>query len=187
MVSIILLTATFTHKGIRQSHLAFKEKSDLWIAEWLTGRTDPLKSMTALGRVGQLKLSDKILFRIEPKEGTAFPALLHEASYDLPGNLRPIEWSVLDRSFETRPHENDFTWRFSDKSEDEQTAKIYLEFKKQRSLIPVPAALTEIHELPALEVKSNRYGAIQGTGLVPDTSYEIKYRAEKVGQVYQYW
>jgi transglutaminase-like putative cysteine protease len=184
MVSIILLTSTFTHKGIRQSHLAFKEKSDQWIAEWLAGRTDPLKSMTALGRVGQLKLSDKILFRIKPKEGTEFPALLHEASYDLPGNLRPIEWSVLDRSFETRPHEKDFTWRFSDKSENEQTAKIYLEFKKEHSLVPVPAALTEIHELPALEVKSNRYGAIQGSGLVPDPSFEIKYRAGNTLSLY---
>jgi transglutaminase-like putative cysteine protease len=176
MASIILLTATFTHKGIRQSHLAFKAKSDQWIANWLASRTNPLKSTTALGRVGQLKLSDKILFRIEPEQGARFPDLLHEASYDLPGNLRPIEWSVLDGSFETRPHANDFTWRFSDKSGNEKTARIYLEFERDRSLVPVPAALTEIHELPALEVKSNRYGAIQGTGLVPDSSFEIKYR-----------
>jgi transglutaminase-like putative cysteine protease len=176
MVSIILLSATFTHKGIRQSHLAFKAKTEQWIANWLASRTDPLKSMTSLGRVGQLKLSDKILFRIEPEQGSGFPDLLHEASYDLPGNLRPMEWSVMDRSFETMPHENDFTWRFSDKSGIEKTAKIYLEFEREHSLVPVPAALTEIHELPALEVKSNRYGAIQGSGLVPDPSFEIKYR-----------
>lgn len=184
MVSIILLIATFTHQGIRQSHLAFKAKSDQWIANWLASRTDPLKSTTALGRVGQLKLSDKILFRIEPEQGTGFPDLLHEASYDLPANLRPIEWTVMDRSFETRPHENDFTWRFSDKSGNEQTAKIYLEFDKQYSLVPVPAALTEIHELPALEIKTNKYGAIQGSGLVPDPSFEIKYRPGNTHSLY---
>ncbi len=177
MISMVLLSATFTHLGMRQAHLAFKTISDQWIANWLAQRTDPLKSMTALGRVGKLKLSDEIIFRIEPLDGNSFPKLLHEASYDLPGKLRPIEWTVMDSSFRTLPHENDFTWRFSGQSANESAAKIYLEFERERSLIPVPVSLTEIHELPAREVKSNRYGAIQGSGLVPGPSFEIKYRS----------
>ena len=42
-------------------------------------------------------------------------------------------------------------------------------------MIPVPATLTEIDDLPALDVNSNRYGTIQGIGLVPSPAYNIKY------------
>lgn len=176
IAAFILVISTFTQHGIRQSHLAFKAKTEQWIARWLSKITDPLKSTTALGKVGQLKLSDAIIFRIKPVDAGGFPDLLHEASYDLPGNLRQLEWTVMDRAFEAVPHVNDFTWRFSEATQDERAAIIYKEFDTGRALIPVPAALSQIRELPALELKSNRYGAVQGSGLEPGPSFEIKYR-----------
>ena len=175
VVSITFLVAGFTHQMIREAHLAVKAKTEQWIAAWIMQRTDPLKTRTALGKVGRLKLSDSILFRIKPIGGQGFPSLLVEASYDHPSTGASMEWAVWETNFTSVPHEDDFTWRFADASPGETAAKIYLEFNRERSLVPVPASLSEIHDLPALEVKLSKYGAIQGSGMVPSPSFEIKY------------
>ncbi|MBQ73721.1 MAG: hypothetical protein CMQ20_01710 [Gammaproteobacteria bacterium] len=177
-VAVTFVSAGFTHQTIREAHLAVKAKTEQWIANWLMQRTDPLKTRTALGKVGQLKLSDSILFRIKTNNGRHFPSLLQEASYNHPSNSASMEWDAWDTSFKNVTHEDDFTWRFSDPSPEESGARTYLEFDRERSLVPVPASLSEIHDLPALEVKLNKYGTIQGAGLVPSPSYEIKYALE---------
>ena len=43
----------------------YKEKTEQLIAQWISRRTDPLKTRTAIGQLGQMKLSDAIAFRIE--------------------------------------------------------------------------------------------------------------------------
>ncbi|MCZ6502918.1 MAG: transglutaminase-like domain-containing protein [Gammaproteobacteria bacterium] len=174
-VCITFISAGFTHQVIREAHLVVKAKSEQWIANWITQRTDPLKTRTALGKVGRLKLSDSILFRIKPIGDQSFPDLLHEASYDYSSTGTSMEWAVWKTSFSAVPHEDDFTWRFSDTSPEENAARIYLEFSRESSLVPVPVSLSEIHNLPALEVKLNKYGAIQGNGLVPSPYFDIKY------------
>ncbi len=177
-VAVTFISAEFAHQTIRGTHLAIKAKTEQWITNWLMQRTDPLKIRTALGKVGQLKLSDSILFRIETSEGHHFPSLLQEAIYNHPSSGFSMEWDAWETNFNNVTHEDDFTWRFSDRSAEESSAKIYLEFDRERSLVPAPASLSEIHDLPALEVKLNKYGTIQGTGLVPSPSYEIKYALE---------
>ncbi len=174
--TIVIVTASFTHQGLRASHLALKAKTDQWIANWLSHRTDPLRTRTALGKVGQMKLSDAIRFRIDASGELPFPSLLHEASYNYPGQEGSLEWAIWDPKFNTIEHADDFIWRFGDdRKEVEGSAKLYIEFDRKHALIPVPASLTEINDLPALDVKSNRYGTIQGTGLVPSPAYKIKY------------
>ncbi len=172
-ITIAILTGSFTHQFIRESHLAFKAKTEQWIARWLARRTDPLKTRTAFGKVGQLKLSDSILFRIQSAGG--IPNLIHEASYDHVDDGDGMNWSIWDPGFETVNHEDDFRWRFAPRSEHEGLARVFLEFDREYSLVPVPAALSEISDLPALDVKMNAYGAIQGTGLVPSPYYDIRY------------
>ncbi len=178
------LFANLTHLGLRQSHLALKARSEQWIANWLAQRTDPLRTTTALGKVGQLKLIDKIIFRVKPDTPGQIPGLLHEASYDLPEKRSLVQWSVMERAFDEVSHHDDFTWRFAAQSNTEKSITIYKEFDSERSLIPIPTSLTEVHNLPALELRKNRYGAIQASGLVPSPSFEIRYDPTSNGSLF---
>ncbi|MDE0989424.1 MAG: transglutaminase domain-containing protein [Pseudomonadales bacterium] len=173
----ILLAATAFHHGIRNTHLGIKKQTELWIANWISQRTDPLKTRTALGKVGQLKLSDSIAFRIKPSSGKPdFPSLLVEAVYNTSSGT---EWEVFDPRFDTVKHEDDFTWGFSDTvSYPHPESKIYLEFDRDRSLIPVPSQLVELNELPATDVSMSTYGALQGIGLIPAPHYRVRYDNE---------
>lgn len=53
------------------------------VVDFITGETDPAKSITAIGEIGELKLSNRILFRIktDPKNVPDNGLLLREASY----------------------------------------------------------------------------------------------------------
>ncbi len=52
-----------------------------WMSRFFHGRTDPLQSMTAMGDIGELKLSSEIVIWLEPQDPTHVPAYLREASY----------------------------------------------------------------------------------------------------------
>ena len=176
-VCAIFLSATAFHYGIRSAHLGIKKQTELWIANWISQRTDPLKTRTALGKVGQMKLSDAIEFRIQPTSGKPdFPSLLIEAVYNTSSDT---DWEVFDARFETVEHTDDFLWRFTDLvSFRFPESRIYLEFDRERSLVPVPSQLVELNQLPATDISMSAYGAIQGIGLIAAPHYRVRYDTE---------
>ena len=172
---LVLVSATALHNGIRSTHLGIKAKAEQLIAQWIARYTDPLKTRTAIGRLGQLKLSDAIAFRIEPLSTEPdFPPLLQEAAYNSP---TAAEWEVFDPRFRAKEKTDDYNWDFLDPPSPEYlSAKIYLEFDRARALIPAPPELTEIRGLPAKFLKQSLYGTIQATGLIPAPHYLVSYR-----------
>ncbi len=176
VVVLTILAASLTHQSLRAAHLGLKSITDRWIANWILQRTDPLHTRTALGKVGRMKLSDAILFRLQGSGKV--PKLLVEASYDDPGDTDSLSWSVWDPSFSKVPHADDFTWRFHEPVPSEEVVRVYLEFDRDHALVPVPSGLSELQDLPALEVLKNPYGAVQGSGLVPSPSFKMRYSSK---------
>lgn len=174
-MSIVVLSATLFHHAQRDAHHALKAKTAAWIQTWIDRRTDPFKTRTALGQVGKLKLSDAIAFRIEPSSGEPdFPPLLREAAYNA---ATATDWEVFDRRLAEHKEVDDYLWAFTPGPQDlYPEAKIYLEFDRDQSPIPVPAELTEINQLAANTLKKSRYGTIQGLGLIPAPFYRVRYQ-----------
>jgi hypothetical protein len=52
-----------------------------WISRLFLRRTDAEQSFTAIGQIGYLKLSPRIVIRLKPKDGSLPPEYLREASY----------------------------------------------------------------------------------------------------------
>ncbi len=173
-LSLVFLAATAMHTGIRGAHLSLKKQTELWIANWIAERTDPLKTRTALGKVGQLKLSDAIAFRIAPASGEPdFPARLMEAVYNTSSGT---DWEVFNPQFANIDHADDFTWRFiGDPVDSYPKARIYLEFDREKSLIPVPMEVVEVDELPATDLSVSEYGSVQGVGLIRAPYFQVRY------------
>jgi transglutaminase-like putative cysteine protease len=178
-MSIVFLSASALHYGIRGAHLGIKAKTGEWIADWISQRTDPLKTSTAIGQLGRLKLSDAIYFRIEPTSGRPdFPPLMREATYNYPSTTN---WEVFDPRFPPVEEVDDFRWEFAEQPGFVYPeAFVHLEFDRDNALVPVPPDLSEINELSAtLGLRMSAYGSIQGTGLVPAPYYRVRYDGEK--------
>ena len=68
-------------RGVGRLYRLFDNYNAQWLSRTTGGGADPMQSKTALGHIGRLKTSSKIVIRLEPKEGSRAPALLREASY----------------------------------------------------------------------------------------------------------
>lgn len=179
LLSFSFLMAFGLQKGIRESHLELKQRAQIWLTNWVQQRNNPAKYLSAIGSVGQLKVSDKILFRVKSPNNDAIPSLLQETSYDLPsGN----DWGIMEKEFSTVDHLDDFKWQIADRGEmpgkekSEHELEIYLEFYTENAIVPLPPGTTLIDDLPALEIRQNYYGTIQAKGLVPSPRYKIQLR-----------
>ncbi|MBD3646778.1 MAG: hypothetical protein HUJ31_04845, partial [Pseudomonadales bacterium] len=156
------------------AHEALKERSARWVAAWLRNRVDPMRTTTSMGEIGERKLSDAILFRVQGMDGDHAPRLLQEASYDLPSGT---DWMAMTPSFETVPHADDFIWHIGEPGPGDRNANIYLEFSRSHALVPVPPGVTRVVDLPAQNIRASQYGSIQGAELVPSPRYQVSFNA----------
>lgn len=67
--------------GIVQAQRSIQNFNAQWMAKFFGQRVDALQSMTSMGRIGQMKLSAKIVVWLEPKNLGHAPSYLREASY----------------------------------------------------------------------------------------------------------
>ena len=88
-LSLAGVAGYYGYHGLRELSALVEEKSLDWFSDW---DTDPFRGHTAIGDVGELKLSDRIEFRVNA-DG---PLLLHQASYDL---YQGRNWTASMRKF----------------------------------------------------------------------------------------
>src|SRR2546422_6362139 len=80
------------HVALHRVQQTLEEMAFEYISSLVRRDTDPFRSATAIGRLGRLKLSDRILLRVEPAAGQGAPILLREASYNV---YKPPAWFAL--------------------------------------------------------------------------------------------
>lgn len=171
IICLAFLLGQQIHIGLAAAQAALKAQSERWVANWIMRRIDPLHTATAIGQIGRLKLSDRIVFRIDSGDA-GFPRLLREAAYDFP-TLN--NWEVNQPSFAVIPQADDFRWRLQPALPAEHEATVYLEFDRHHALVPLPAGIAEVDQLPALNLRRNDYGAIQASDIIPSPSFTIRY------------
>lgn len=129
--------------------------------------TDPFQSSTAFGRLGQLKLSDRILLRVEPGPESRPPILLREASYNL---YDASVWFATDAAFTPVHAEADGeTWKFAPGRPLGPAIGVAAYLNRGRGVLPLPNGAYAIERLAVVRVSRNSLGAVQvdeGLGLV---------------------
>ena len=153
-----------------------------WLARFMRRGGDPAQSRTAFGHVGLLKNSGRIVIRLEPKDGTAAPTYLREASYRF---YRSPSWSAGSSRDdftgvpEEQPPINSGNWTLLPGRTNTHRVNIacYLEGSRNgqpAGLLPLPAGVGRMEKLPAYVLAYNTAGTVlaDGPGLVIfDTLY----------------
>jgi len=134
--------------------------------EWLAGgggRTDPYRSMTDIGAIGELKLSRRIVLRVEADPGLKRPILLHRASYD---DYVGGTWVARNARFAPLAPEGDApagaarAWKLNDAREPPLPITVH-DDSDGNPVLSLPANTVRIEGLAASEVKLNALGAVQ--------------------------
>jgi protein-glutamine gamma-glutamyltransferase len=145
-----------------------------WIARFMRQKFDAAQNMTSMGQIGQLKLSPQIVIRLETKNGAEPPEYLREASYVTYRSPKQ-SWHVgsARNEFEILQAEtNETTWILLPRKTNTSSVNIacYLngwsrELDTPDGLLPLPAGSGRLENLPVVQLKTSRNGAVLAAGL----------------------
>jgi len=174
LAAVIGLGFTSQH-GIGELQRVLEGYNAQWMSSLIRQRTDASQSMTAIGRIGKLKLSSRIVIRLEPKNGSRPPDYLREASYRSYHPQGQVWYSGNARNDYTDiGHEpgNDFFWTLLAGKTNMSVVNIasYLDGRSQdtgdpEGLLPLPTGCSRLEKLPVFSLKINKTGAVIASGL----------------------
>lgn len=140
-------------------------------AAWLQDRFadfDPYRSSTALGDIGSLKVSERIVLRLKPPPDDRGPWLLRAASYNTYFDgvwlARGVRFARLE------PWGDGGEWRLHPPPPGEsRRLDITLELRRGTGMLPLPVDVWRLTRLPVGELQLGSLGALKasdGPGLI---------------------
>ncbi len=119
---------------------------------------DPDLATTAIGSIGRIKFSDRIMLRVKTRAPLAGMLLLREATYD---SYDYGMWSNQKSRFAAIDADISGTrWKLSDrKPDDALTISTYM--GRDAGVIPLPHGVTAIRQVAATEISRNPMGAVK--------------------------
>ncbi|MBT7409059.1 MAG: transglutaminase domain-containing protein [Methylococcales bacterium] len=174
---IILVAIGFSywgHHGLKQLSEYLQDKAVEWLDNTIM---DPFESSTSIGKIGDLKLSDKIVFRVKAHA----PLLLHQASYD---RYFGHEWYASKLSF--KPFGNKKINSTGHQSASPLTSRMQLEIYQtfsHDSILALPDGVTAIDGLGDTELRQTQLGAVKILKPPSYAKYQVLYTGKRQNKV----
>lgn len=176
--SLILAVSWFGyegHKGLHRLQGHLESGVMQWVTRWMNREVDPNKSYTRIGRIGDMKLSGKILMRVKPLQGPV-PGLIRDSAYSI---FHRQHWNAgKDREFSSAfPEEDTTTWTLEAEQQRTNSIRISAYLNRGKGILTLPAGTWQLADLFVGELNRNRYGVVQivqGPGLV---QYQARFGA----------
>jgi hypothetical protein len=178
--ALLLSAIGFGYLGHLGLH-ALQGQVETVLIRWMTDSAggadaDPARSHTAIGRIGTLKLSDTILFRVKLPAGE--PALLlHDASYTRYGSA---VWSAGDPDAQTlQPDPDGTTWPLGD-GYPARRLTILAPLRAGQGTLALPAGTTRITGLRVGRLERTRLGVVRASQGPTLVEYQTAYSPERI-------
>lgn len=129
---------------------------------------DPYRSRTAIGSVGEIKQSGRVVLRLKKSGPGPVPPLLRDAAFD---SYTAGEWRAREAPFSpSSPVPGGWTI-----SAGTGAARFtgYSYFERGRGLLPLPGGARQVKGLPAEDVGVNRLGTVHVDGAPARALYEV--------------
>jgi len=174
---LIFLTVIVLAYAGQLGLVRLNQQVQIWSSEYMDTlfqtQRDPLRSRTAMGAIGELKLSNKIVMRV--KTDNSQPILLQEAVYDV---FYDNHWFSRQRKFDGLTRQTgENRWLISTPIADnfENTLTIYRSTDDHQSLLARPLSLSEIYTPMPVVLSMNNIGSIK-VEYTPDLfEYRVHY------------
>lgn len=147
------------------------------VIDWLDPRdSDPYRATTAIGHIGRLKTSDRIVLRVKLPQQVNGSLLLREASYN---SYSSGIWRATGDHFRAVAETpSPGSWQLGEAGAPELSVKVSGYLRSGRGLVAVPNGSYRIENLPAEFVKRNGYGAIEAENGPAVVSYTARFRPD---------
>jgi hypothetical protein len=155
-------------RGVGRIYRLFDNYGGAWFSRVGGSRSNPMESKTALGQLGRLKGSSKIVIRLETRDGGPAPALLREASYRTWKTQVWYAETARDRFENVFEETNHTSWVLLPGQTNSASVNIACFLPGRSALLPLPTGCGRLENLSAFLVQKSGLGAVlaEGPGLV---------------------
>jgi hypothetical protein len=163
-LAVAIGSGYFGQQGVGQLQHYIENFNGEWLANWSHSRSDPSHSKTALGAVGRLKQSGRIVIRIKAEANT--PALLlREATYY---QYKSETWYAdpTGQGFDSVREEltNKDSYVLSPGNVSLPNLNIACYLSGGNALLPLPLGCTRLDNCPVFSLSKNRLGTVLASG-----------------------
>ena len=175
-ISAALVLAFAIQLGMQAAYRYAEGGLSYWFNQFTWGQTNPVKTRTAIGHIGRLKLSDRIQVRVKAPLSIPLPLYLHEASYN---EFNLGAWSAPEtKPAVVDPLPQSQHWAISDPGESTPyRIEITSLHKKDLGVQPLPVGTTRVTGTEIIELQRNALG----TTLLEAIPGQLRYRADYLG------
>jgi hypothetical protein len=174
LMSLALAAGLITQVGLREVQGKLGELAVELLSGWFASDTDPFRASTALGDLGRLQLSDRILYRLQAAPPLERPLLLRSASYDryLDGT-----WLSRQQGFTPLPASAPQSWQWA---AGDQTGSRLLwiggRHPQEQGLLHLPLGAWRLDQLPVARLERHPLGALRTSDGPRWLKYRISYQ-----------
>ena len=161
------------HVGLAAGQRELERRAQAFFLNWIRrGEIDPYRSTTAIGDVGEIKLADRIVMRLDSGAAARLPMLLRQASYNL---YAAPAWVAVDAPFvRVQPEADGATWQLRRDTDPPGRVTIAAYLERGRGMLALPNGAARLDELMVVGLSQNRLRAVrveEGLGLVTYTAH----------------
>jgi hypothetical protein len=161
------------HVGLHRLQLVLEEKGLEWTSDFNQQDSDPSKTHTAIGEIGSLKPSGRIVFRVKPDGQEKFSMLLREGAYNR--FLSPL-WAAVDaRSTAVQSDSYSTSWRLKNGSTDGRAITVSAHHHQGQGLLKLPDGAFRINSPTVVSMERNRFGTVKVKGDTEFVAYQVEF------------
>ena len=174
---VLLLVATALgtvgHIGIHQFQLSLARNTAKFFYGFYRPHTDPNQVSTAIGDIGSVKQSNKIVLRVKSVPQQSAPKLLQTAVYN---KYSSGLWVAAKPNFvPVKPGKDETTWTLNDSSAKSSKITVSESMDEGSTLLKLPYGSLNVARLPVEKIQQNQYGTVQIYSDESFLAYQIKY------------
>ena len=180
LLVVVMAGGYFGHQAVLKIRWMLEPVFVAWFQDSAWVNRSPFRGHTAIGAIGNLKLSERIVLRVKPDGEQSYPTLLRDAVYQ---TFNRNIWISRTHTFEDLEAISEGTvWPLHAGQEPGKRVDISAYLKRGRGLITVPRGAFRVEQLGVEDLGLSPLGVLQtrrGPGLVnyvvrynPDSSYD---------------
>ncbi len=165
-LSAVVIAGFDSQRRLHELQSVMENRFNNWIFSFVRRDSDIRESQTALGRIGRVKLSNRIMWRLKAEGTPPPPSLLREASFN---TFRYNTWYATGKSFQSVLPEADDAWTLLANKRTNSTLSVAGYLPGGKGVLVLPQGVARIEHMPAMEMERNGFGAVrvsQGPGFV---------------------
>ncbi|MGD9114967.1 MAG: transglutaminase-like domain-containing protein, partial [Desulfobacterales bacterium] len=161
------------HIGLHGLQLVLEKKGLEWTSDFTSKDPDPFQTHTAIGDIGTLKPTDRIIFRVTPDTQKPSSLLLREATYN---RYLSTMWVAMDPGFKSlKPDSNQTTWHVNREPLESRAITVAASLHKGKGLLKLPDGTFQIERLPVATVEKSKYGTLKVEGGPAIVDYRVHF------------